>query len=81
MFGWIKRLFLGMDRAEVAAERIALAVEGIADDLEAVRASMRQRFGLDETPVSHAALAAASPPAPAEEPVLAGNGDGRKKHR
>jgi hypothetical protein len=57
---WIKRLFGMCDRADAAAERIGVALEGLASDLEEVRERVRERFGLSmsEPPLL---------PAPAEE--------------
>jgi hypothetical protein len=56
--GWLKRLFGILDRGDAAAERVAVALEGIAGDLEEVRARLRQRFGLeDAAPAAVPALA------------------------
>jgi hypothetical protein len=58
MFGFLKRLFGMADRTDRAGDRIALAMEELADDLEAVRAAVRQRLGLDEADAHPAALQA-----------------------
>jgi hypothetical protein len=52
MFGWIKSLFSADDRPALAQERINVALEGIASDLEQARANLRVRLGLEveETP-------------------------------
>lgn len=49
MFGFIKRLFTMSDRVEIASDRVALALEGMADDLERARQRVRQCLGLDDT--------------------------------
>jgi hypothetical protein len=50
MLKFLARLFGAADRVEVASDRLALAVEGIASDLESVRAALRERLGLDSLP-------------------------------
>jgi hypothetical protein len=52
MMQWLKRLFGVLDRGNAASERIALALEGMAADLEAARAMLRDRVGLEEQPVA-----------------------------
>ena len=46
MFGFLKSLLGFSDRAQAASERAATALEGLADDLEAVRGIVRERLGL-----------------------------------
>jgi hypothetical protein len=47
---FLARLFGAADRVESASAHLALAVEGIASDLESVRAALRERLGLDSLP-------------------------------
>jgi hypothetical protein len=47
MFGFLRSLVGMNERSSVAADRVASALEGLASDLEGVRASVRQRLGLD----------------------------------
>lgn len=48
MFGWLKVLFgKDDDRPAKAQERINLAMEGIASDLEEARGNLRVRLGLE----------------------------------
>jgi hypothetical protein len=67
MLKFLGRLFGAADRVESASDRLALAVEGIASDLESVRAALRERLGLDSLP--------AVPALPAPED----NATGRKR--
>jgi hypothetical protein len=69
MLKFLGKLFGAADRVESASDRLALAVEGIASDLESVRAALRDRFGLD-------ALPATAVPA---LPVPEDNATGRKR--
>lgn len=65
MMTWIKRLFGVLDRTDAASERIALAMEGMATDIEAARGMLRDRLGIDG---NEASLPAPALPA-AEEPA------------
>jgi hypothetical protein len=58
MLSFIRKLFGSMDRGEAASERVAVALEGLAEDVERVRAALRERLGVAE-------LSAASPALPA----------------
>jgi hypothetical protein len=78
MFNFIRKLFGGLDRSEAAAERVALAVEGLAEDLEGLRARVRQRLGLD-APAGPAAPEA--PEAVAELPAVEAHANGRARKR
>jgi hypothetical protein len=71
MLKFLGRLFGAADRVEVASDRLALAVEGIADDLEKLRASLRDRLGLDSPP------ATAVPALPAPEDSANGRRRGK----
>jgi hypothetical protein len=44
MFDFIRQLFTSWDRQTKATDRAATALEGIADDLEAVRTALRERL-------------------------------------
>ncbi len=52
MIGWIKQLFSSFDRQQSAAERAAVALEGIATDLEAMHATLRERLGHQDVTVT-----------------------------
>lgn len=47
MMNWIRNLFGRLDRGDVAAERIAIALEQMADDVEAARDALRGRLGIE----------------------------------
>lgn len=44
MLTWVKSLFVGMDRAQAASERIGKAMEDIAGDVEGLRDAFRARL-------------------------------------
>lgn len=71
MFQLIRRLFGWTDRAEAAGERIAVALEGLAGDVESMRAAFRARIGAEEV------VTLPAPKAAEEEPGR--NGAGRRK--
>lgn len=73
MLNFLKSLFGMTSRANAAADRVALALEGLADDMEAVRARVRDHFGLGEPD--------ASPPALTEDTADHANGNGRGRKR
>lgn len=72
MLSFLSRLFGGLSRVEAASDRVALAMEGIAEDLEQARAALRQRIGLDGLP------APAALPEPEAEDETHKNGRARK---
>ncbi len=59
---WITRLFSPLSSAPEHTARINAALSGLADDLETVRATVRQGFGLDALP-DWSALVALAPAA------------------
>ncbi len=50
MLNWIKSLFTRLDRGDAAAERIAVALEQMAGDIEAARDQLRNRLGIEAEP-------------------------------
>ncbi len=53
MLNWITRLFGSWDRQEKAADRAAVALEDIADDLERVRDTLHARLNGTDAPAIH----------------------------
>ncbi len=47
MLNWIRGLFTRLDRGDAAAERIAVALEQMAGDVEAARDALRGRLGIE----------------------------------
>jgi hypothetical protein len=72
MLGFLKRLLFGFDRSEKATDRIGNALEGLADDLEEVRAAVRRRLGLDEVSLPSPAIVDRGADVPAETPHKGG---------
>jgi hypothetical protein len=86
MLNFLKSLLGMSDRATITADRAAAAIEGLADDLETVRASVRQRLGLVAPPPVQFMTTAPAVPVPAdtngtasEPPVESNNTNGRKR--
>ncbi len=50
MLSWLKSLFTRLDRGDAAAERIAVALEQMAGDVEAARDALRGRLGIEAEP-------------------------------
>jgi hypothetical protein len=50
MMNLIRKLFGTCDRVEAAQERVAVAFEGLAADVEALRTAFRDRLGVAELP-------------------------------
>lgn len=48
MLAWIKGLFTRLDRGDKAADRIAVALEDMANDIEVARDALRHRLGIAE---------------------------------
>jgi hypothetical protein len=76
---FFSKLFGVFNRVEAAQDRVAIAFENLAADVEALRTAFRERVGLNDLPAMLPAPEAPALPAPATNGEESGKRTTRRK--